>query len=146
MFARTLKYIKDAKILPRISDTERQALEAGSVWIDGEFFSGNPDFQSMMAEAYPALSSEEQAFLDGPVEELLHRVDSWKLRNTRRIDDDTWSFLREKGFFGLIIPKEYGGSGFSTLGRSSVMMKTSQLGPVGTLIVIPNTLGAAEQT
>lgn len=144
MFARTLKYIKDAQILPRISDTERQALEAGSVWIDGEFFSGNPDFQSMMDEAYPALSTEEQAFLDGPVEELLHRVDSWKLRNTRRIDDDTWSFLREKGFFGLIIPKEYGGSGFSTLGRSSVMMKTSQLGPVGTLIVIPNTLGAAE--
>lgn len=144
MFAKTLNYIKEAKLLPRISDTERQALDAGSVWIDGELFSGNPDFHSMMSEAYPALSAEEQAFIDGPVEELLHRVDRWQLRNTRRIPEDIWRFLRENGFFGLIIPKEYGGSGFSTLGRSSVMMKTSQLGPVGTLVVIPNTLGAAE--
>ncbi|RJS95100.1 acyl-CoA dehydrogenase [Salinisphaera sp. Q1T1-3] len=144
MFASTLRYIKKAQLLPRISDTERQALEAGSVWIDGEFFSGNPDFRSMMAQAYPALPENEQAFLDGPVEELLHRVDRWQLHNTRRIPDDIWQFLRENGFFGLIIPKEYGGSGFSTLGRSSVMMKTSQLGPIGTLIVIPNTLGAAE--
>lgn len=144
MFSMILNQLDKAKVLPRISDTERQALNAGSVWIDGELFSGNPDFQSMMGQAYPALTSEEQAFLDGPVEELLHRVDSWELRNTRRIPDDIWSFLREKGFFGLIIPKEYGGSGFSTLARSAIMMKTTQLGPVGTLIVIPNTLGAAE--
>lgn len=144
MFATLLKKINDAKLLPRISDTERQALEAGSVWVDGDFFSGNPDFSAMMSEAYPALSADEQAFLDGPVEELLHRVDRWELRETRRIPDDIWSYLREQGFFGLIIPKEYGGSGFSTLARSSVMMKTSQLGAIGTLIVIPNTLGAAE--
>lgn len=144
MFASLLKYIRDARILPRISDTERQALEAGSVWVDGQFFSGNPDFHAMMREAYPALSAEEQAFLDGPVEDLLHRVDRWTLRETRRIPEDIWSYLREQGFFGLIIPKEYGGTGFSTLGRSSVMMKVAQLGPIGTLIVIPNTLGAAE--
>jgi len=144
MFATLLKKINDAKLLPKISDTERHALEAGSVWVDGEFFSGNPDFRRIMAEAYPALPAEEQAFLDGPVEELLHKVDSWKLRETRRIPDDIWQFLREKGFFGLIIPKEYGGSGFSVLGRSAVMMKTSNLGPIGTLVVIPNTLGAAE--
>lgn len=144
MFATLLKKINDAKLLPKISDTERQALEAGSVWVDGQFFSGNPDFSAMMDEAYPQLSAEEQAFLDGPVEELLHKVDRWELRETRRIPEDIWSFLREKGFFGLIIPKEYGGSGFSTLGRSSVMMKTSQLVAIGTLVVIPNTLGAAE--
>ena len=144
MFATLLKKINDAKLLPKISDTERHALEAGSVWVDGEFFSGNPDFRRIMAEAYPALPAEEQAFLDGPVEELLHKVDSWKLRETRRIPDDIWQFLRDKGFFGLIIPKEYGGSGFSVLGRSAVMMKTSNLGPIGTLVVIPNTLGAAE--
>lgn len=144
MFATLLKKINDAKLLPKISDTERHALEAGSVWIDGQFFSGNPDFRAIMGEAYPQLSEEEQAFLDGPVEELLHRADSWKLRETRRVPDDIWQFLREKGFFGLIVPKEYGGSGFSVLARSAVMMKTSGLGPVGTLIVIPNTLGAAE--
>ena len=127
MFATLLKKINDAQLLPKISDTERHALEAGSVWIDGEFFSGNPDFRAIMAEAYPGLSEEEQAFLDGPVEELLHRVDGWKLRETRRIPDDIWQFLRDKGFFGMIIPKEYGGSGFSVLARSAVMTKTSGL-------------------
>lgn len=144
MFSMILNKLDKAKVLPRISDTERQALNAGTVWIDGELFSGNPDFQSMMDEAYPALSADEQAFLDGPVEELLQRVDTWELNNTRRVPDEIWSFLRENGFFGLIIPREYGGSGFSTLARSAVMMKTTQLGPVGTLVVIPNTLGAAE--
>ncbi|MGN8157351.1 acyl-CoA dehydrogenase [Salinisphaera sp. RV14] len=144
MFSMILNKLDKAKVLPRISDTERQALNAGSVWIDGELFSGNPDFHSMMQEAYPALPPEEQAFLDGPVEELLRRVDHWELHNTRRVPDEIWAFLREQGFFGLIIPKAYGGSGFSTLGRSAVMMKTAQLGPVGTLVVIPNTLGAAE--
>ncbi|MES1935469.1 acyl-CoA dehydrogenase [Salinisphaera hydrothermalis] len=144
MFSMILNKLDKAKVLPRISDTERQALNAGSVWIDGQLFSGNPDFHSMMQEAYPALSDEEQAFLDGPVEELLHRVDRWELRNTRRVPEEIWAFLRDHGFFGLIIPKEYGGSGFSTLGRSAVMMKTAQLGPVGTIVVIPNTLGAAE--
>jgi len=74
----------------------------------------------------------------------MHRVDAWKLSETRRVPEDIWQFLRDKGFFGLIVPKEYGGSGFSVLGRSAVMTKTAGLGPVGTLIVIPNTLGAAE--
>jgi len=144
MFASLLKQINDAKLLPKISDTERHALEAGSVWVDGGFFSGNPDFSAMIAESYPQLSDDEQAFLDGPVEELLHMVDTWKLQETRRIPEDVWQFMRDNGFFGLIIPKEYGGRGFSVLGRSAVMMKTSGLGSVGTLIVIPNTLGAAE--
>lgn len=144
MLSTLLKKINAARMLPRISDTERQALEAGSVWVDGQFFSGNPDFAAMLSESYPQLPPEEQAFLDGPVEELLHKVDRWKLRETRRVPDEIWHFLRENGFFGLIIPKSYGGSGFSVLGRSAVMMKTSELGPVGTLIVIPNTLGAAE--
>ncbi len=144
MFATLLKKINEAKLLPKISDTERHALEAGSVWVDGEFFSGNPDFSAMLKEDYPTLSEDEQAFLDGPCEELLRKVDNWQLHNTRRIPEDIWQFLRDEGFFGLIIPKEYGGSGFSTLGRSSVMMKTTNLGPVGSLIVIPNTLGAAE--
>lgn len=144
MFAKLMKTLNDARMLPQISDTERAALEAGSVWIDGEFFSGNPDFSKMLAESYPQLSAEEQAFLDGPVEELCHMVDTWKVQETRKIPEEIWQFLRDKGFFGLIIPREYGGFGMSTLGRSAVMMKTSHLGAIGTLIVIPNTLGAAE--
>src|SRR5699024_5532436 len=144
MFAALLKRLKRAGMLPEISDTERAALEAGSVWIDGELFSGNPDFAAILDEPYPQLSDEEQAFLDGPVEELRRRVDLWRLSNTRRIPDDIWQFLRDEGFFGLIIPKEYGGRGFSTLARSTIMMKTTELGPVGTVVVIPNTLGAAE--
>lgn len=144
MFAKLLTTMKNAGMLPRISDTERAALEAGSVWVDGEFFSGNPDFNHMLAESYPRLSDEEQAFLDGPVEELCHMVDVWNVQESRVIPDEIWQFLRDKGFFGLIIPKEYGGFGMSTLGRSAVMMKTSSLGAVGSMIVIPNTLGAAE--
>ena len=144
MFAKLLNVIKNAGMLPRISDTERAALEAGDVWVDGQFFSGNPDFKQMLAESYPKLSAEEQAFLDGPCEELCHMVDAWKLQETRRIPEDVWQFMRDKGFFGLIIPKEYGGFGMSTLGRSSVMMKTASTGAVGSLVVIPNTLGAAE--
>jgi acyl-CoA dehydrogenase len=144
MFAKLLKTINDAKLLPQISDTERAALEAGSVWVDGEFFSGNPDFAGMLEEAYPRLSAEEQAFVDGPVEELCHRVDTWQVRETRKVPEEIWQYLRDKGFFGLIVPKEYGGFGMSTLGRSTVMVKTATLGAVGSLIVIPNTLGAAE--
>lgn len=144
MFAKLLKTIDDAKLLPQISDTERAALEAGTVWVDGEFFSGNPDFDKMLSEAYPQLEPEEQAFLDGPVEELCRMVDVWRVHETRKIPEEIWQFMRDKGFFGLIIPKEYGGFGMSVLGRSTVMMKTSHLGAVSSLIVIPNTLGAAE--
>lgn len=144
MFAKLLTTMKNAGMLPKISDTERAALEAGTVWVNGEFFSGNPDFSRMLAEAYPRLSDEEQAFLDGPVEELCHLVDVWQVQETRIIPDEIWQFLRDQGFFGLIIPREYGGFGMSTLGRSAVMMKTASLGAVGSVIVIPNTLGAAE--
>ena len=144
MFATLMKQLKNAGMLPRISDTERAALEAGDVWVDGEFFSGNPDFSRMLAEAYPQLPAEEQAFLDGPVQELCDMVDTWKLQETRRIPEEVWQFMRDKGFFGLIIPKEYGGFGMSTLGRSAVMMKTGVTGAVSSLVVIPNTLGAAE--
>lgn len=144
MFSKLMNILKNAGMLPRISETERAALEAGDVWVDGEFFTGNPDFKQMLSEAYPQLSEEEQAFLDGPCEELCHMVNLWDLQETRKIPENVWQFMRDKGFFGLIIPKEYGGFGMSTLGRSAVMMKTATTGAVGSLVVIPNTLGAAE--
>lgn len=145
MFAKLLKWVQDAKVLPRISDTERQALEAGHVWIDGEFFGGNPDFEKMLRAGYYALTQAEQAFLDGPVEELLRRADSYAIARSRRVPEPLLEFMRQKGFFGLIVPREYGGLGFSALARSTVMAKIAPYsGILGAYVIIPNTLGAAE--
>lgn len=145
MFQSLMHWMQDKKVLPQISDTEREALEAGHVWIDGDFFAGNPDFEKLLKVNYHALSAEEQAFMDGPVDELLQRIDGYEMAKTRRVPDDIMQFMREQGFFGLIVPKEYGGLGFSTLARSAVMAKvTPHSGTLSSLVVIPNTLGAAE--
>lgn len=145
MFASLMKTMRSNGMLPKISDTERQALDAGHVWIDGEFFGGNPDFAGMLKQAYNQLPAEEQAFLDGPVEELLRMVKPYELSETRRVPDTVWAFMRREGFFGLIVPKEFGGKGFSALGRSSVMAKVSAAsGVLSPLVVIPNSIGASE--
>ncbi|MES1932605.1 acyl-CoA dehydrogenase [Salinisphaera shabanensis T35B1] len=145
MFEKLMHWMQANNVLPRISDTERQALEAGDVWIDGEFFSGHPDFKRMLDARYGRLSAEEQAFMDGPVNELLSRADCNEIALSRRVPDDILDFMAEQGFFGLIIPKAYGGKGFSTLARSAVMAKvTPHSAILSTYVVIPNTLGAAE--
>lgn len=131
--------------LPRISDTEWQALEAGTVWIDGEFFTGNPKFRRMLDEAYSQLPPREREFLDGPVQELIDMFDRYEVAESRVVPEHVMRFLKEKGFMGLLIPRKYGGLEFSTLGISSVMAKLSPYSTmVGTLVVIPNSLGAAE--
>lgn len=145
MFAALMKFMKANKVLPQISDTERQALEAGTVWVDGELFSGNPDFKRILAEPYNRLSPEEQAFLDGPTEEVCKMIDRHTIARTRRVPEHVLDYLKKQGFFGLLIPKEYGGKGFSVLLRSAVMAKLSPVSNVvGTYVVIPNSLGAAE--
>jgi acyl-CoA dehydrogenase len=145
MFAGIMKWMQAAKILPVISDTERQALEAGQVWIDGEFFGGNPDFRKMLAEPYGRLSAEEQAFVDGPCNELCAMIDRYEVGNTRRIPEHVTEFVKSRGFMSLLIPKQYGGKEFSTLAISTVMHKLSPYSTaVSTLVVIPNSLGAAE--
>ena len=145
MFAALMKLMKANKILPQISDTERQALEAGTVWVDGEYFGGNPDFGKMLAEPYNTLSTEEQDFLDGPTEELCKMIDRYTVSRTRRVPEHVMDFMKKQGFFGLLIPKEYGGKGYSVLLRSAVMAKLSPVSTiVGTYVVIPNSLGAAE--
>ncbi len=145
MFGLLLNWMKANKLLPQISDTERQALEAGDVWIDGEFFGGNPDFRKMLAEPYGKLSAEEQAFLDGPVDELCRMIDLYEVASTRRVPDHIIEFIKKQGFMGLLIPKKYGGKEFSTLAISTVLHKVSPYSTaVGTIIVIPNSLGAAE--
>lgn len=145
MFSPLMKWMKSNNILPRISDTERQALEAGTVWIDGEYFRGNPDFDKILASPYSQLTDEEQAFLDGPVNELLDMVDRYDVNRTRRIPDEILSFLKREGFMSFLIPKEYGGKAFSSLAISTILTKISPVNAtVGTFVVIPNSLGAAE--
>lgn len=145
MFERLMQFMRKRKMLPQISETERQALEAGTVWIDGDFFSGRPDFQRMLAQPYDRLNPEEQALLDGPAEELCRMVDPYELARTRKVPDHVIEFIKDQGLMGLLIPKEHGGRGFSTLGLSAVMSKVNAYSsPMGTFVVIPNSLGAAE--
>lgn len=145
MFSMLMKWMKARRILPSISDTERQALEAGTVWIDGQFFGGRPDFRKMLADPYAKLSDEEQAFLDGPVEQLLRMLEPYEIGRSKRIPDAVLAFLKREGFMSFLIPKRYGGKEFSTLAISTILAK---IGPVsmtvGTFVVIPNSLGAAE--
>lgn len=145
MFAALLSFIKKNKLLPVMSDTERQALESGTVWVDGELFSGNPDFSKILSNAYSSLSKEEQEFLDGPTDELCRMANRWEIAESRRVPEDIIQFIKDQGFMGLNVPKEHGGKGFSTLGKSAVMTKlVSAGGAVATYVIIPNSLGAAE--
>ncbi|MFP5304557.1 MAG: acyl-CoA dehydrogenase [Gammaproteobacteria bacterium] len=145
MFGAMMNWIKAKKILPQISDTERQALEAGTVWIDGQIFSGRLDFAKLLAEPYGSLSEDERAFIDGPVDELLRMIDPYEIERTRRVPDDVVDFVKRKGFMSFLIPKTYGGLEFSTLAISTIMAKIGTVSStVGTLVVIPNSLGAAE--
>lgn len=145
MFAAIMRFMRDNNVLPRISDTERQALEAGTVWIDGQIFSGNPDFAKMLAEPYNRHSTEEQAFLDGPTEDLCRMIDRYQIGITRKVPDAVLDAIKQQGFMGLLIPKQYGGKEFSTLAISSIMAKVNPYCPTaGTFVVIPNSLGAAE--
>lgn len=132
--------------LPKLSATEREALEAGEVWWDAELFTGSPDWDKLLAVAKPGLSPEEQAFFDGPCEELCSMVDDWEV-NWRRGDlsEETWQFLREKRFFGMIIEKKYGGLGFSAYAHSQIIRKISTKSiALGVTVMVPNSLGPGE--
>ena len=138
--------MRKINLLPEISETERVALEAGTTWVDGELFSGSPNFSKILKdEAYPQLSAEEQEFMDGPVERLCELIDDWQICTEREFPEAVWSFIKKEKFFGLIIPKSYGGLGFSALGHSSIVGKiASRSGAVSTTIIVPNSLGPAE--
>lgn len=134
------------KVLPPISDTEREALEAGDVWWDAELLSGKPDWSSFLALDEPALSAEEQAFLDGPVAELCSMIDDWAITaEDRSIPDAIWQFLKENRFFGMIIPKQYGGLEFSAYAHSEVVVRISTRSiAVAVTVMVPNSLGPGE--
>ncbi len=134
------------RLLPVMSDTERAGLEAGTVWWDGELFSGNPDWDKLRANPPAKLSEEEQAFLDGPCEQLCRMVDDFDVTH-RRVDlsPETWQFLKSQGFFAMIIPKRYGGLEFSAYAHSSVLVKlASRSVTLASTVAVPNSLGPAE--
>jgi acyl-CoA dehydrogenase len=134
------------QMLPPLSQTEREALEAGTVGWDGELFSGNPDWHKLLSLPAPQLTTAEQAFLDGPVEDLCRMLDDWRIVELDRdLPPAVWQFLKEKRFFGMIIPPAYGGLGFSALGHSQVIMKiASRSATAAVTAMVPNSLGPAE--
>ena len=111
------------RILPTMSDTEREALEAGTVWWEGELFRGRPDWAKLLDMPAPKLTAEEQAFLDHEAETACRLVDDWQVSHERYdLSPETWQYLKDKGFLGMIIPKRYGGLGFSAYAHSQVQM------------------------
>ncbi|MGD1853159.1 MAG: acyl-CoA dehydrogenase [Leptolyngbyaceae cyanobacterium] len=118
-----VKTIRFFNLLPAISKPERAAIEAGTVWVDGELFSGKPNFKRMLAEPYPALNLAGQAFVEGPVEQVCRMATDWEIYQRRDLPANVWAYLRQERFFGMMIPPEYGGLGLSNTAYSAVMTK-----------------------
>jgi acyl-CoA dehydrogenase len=137
---------KYRRLLPSMSSTEREALDAGTVWWDGELFTGGPNWQKLMSAKAPALTAAEQAFLDGPCEELCGMLDDWDITHRRAdLPPEVWTFIKAKGFFAMIIPKSYGGLEFSAYAHSCVLIKiASRSATAASTIAVPNSLGPAE--
>lgn len=134
------------EMLPSMSDTEREALEAGSVWWDGELFSGMPEWDRLMSFPAPKLSDEEQAFLDGPCDELCRMLDDWDIAFQRGdMPAHVWDFIKKQRFFAMIIPKKYGGLEFSAYANAMVIAKlASRSATASSTVGVPNSLGPAE--
>jgi len=134
------------RALPPMSETERSAMEAGNVWWDAELFQGNPDWKRLLETPAPALTDKEQAFLDGPVDELCSMLDDWDITHKRNdLSPETWAFIKSNRFFGMIIPEAYGGLGFSAYAHSQVIQKIASRSVTGTVtVMVPNSLGPAE--
>jgi acyl-CoA dehydrogenase len=134
------------RMLPAMSQTEREALEAGTVWWDGELFTGAPDWKKLAATHTPQLTAEEQAFIDGPCETLCRMLDDWDITHLRGdMSPAVWDYLKSQGFFAMIIPKKYGGLEFSAYAHSCVLTKlASRSATASSTVAVPNSLGPAE--
>ena len=134
------------RMMPAMSDTEREALEAGSTWWEAELFSGRPDWNKLLDYPAPRLSEEEQAFIDGPVNQLCDMIDDWEItEQLHDLPEPVWDFLKQQRLFGMIIPKQYGGLEFSAYGHSSVVMKiASRSISAAVTTMVPNSLGPAQ--
>ena len=134
------------KALPGLSDTEREAIDAGDVWWEADLFAGDPDWNKLLAMPPARLSDAEQAFLDGPVAELCAMLDDWKINSQwRDLPPEVWQFLKAQRFFGMIIPREYGGLGFSAYAHSEVVRRISLRSVTAAVtVMVPNSLGPGE--
>jgi len=132
------------KILPQMSDTEREALEAGTVWWDGELFSGKPNWQMLLNHPNPTIPQEEQDFLDNQVATLCSMVDEWEISQNGDLAKEIWDYIKKERFFSMIIPKEYGGLGFSAQTQSAVLQALTVSGATFSTVGVPNSLGPGE--
>jgi acyl-CoA dehydrogenase len=134
------------KILPPMTATEREAIEAGTVGWDGELFSGRPDWKKLLALPQPRLSAEEQSFVDHECEEVCGMVTDWETTHVYKdLPPQVWQYIKDKGFLGMIIPKQYGGLGFSAYAHSQVVTKlASRCSALVVTVMVPNSLGPGE--
>lgn len=134
------------RVKPRISDTEREALEAGDVWWEADLFGGAPDWRKLKEMPAPGLTPREQAFLDGETAELCAMLDDWKIsEEDKDLPDEVWQFLREKGFLGMLIGEEHGGLGFSAYAQSCVVTRIATRSVTAAVtVMVPNSLGPGE--
>ena len=134
------------KMLPKLSDTEKTALDAGTVGFEGELFSGMPKWEQLLSQPKPVLTAEEQAFLDGPVEELCKMTNDWEITHVHAdLPPELWDYIKKNKFFGMIIPKQYGGLGFSALAHHKVIQKIASVSSVvSSTVGVPNSLGPGE--
>ena len=134
------------KIIPPVSETEREALEGGTVSWDADLFSGQPNYENLRAISPIRLSDEEQAFLEGPAETLCEMIDDWQIRaKNKEIPEPIWDYVKEQGFLGMLISKEHGGLGFSAQAQSLILGKIASRSPdVSVIVMVPNSLGPGE--
>ena len=118
-----MQLIHFLKLAPKISNTEKIALTSGTVWVDGELFSGKPNFTKIWQEPYPTLTPEEQSFLDNQVNKVCEMCNDYQVQQLKDLPQEVWQFLKQEKFFGMIIPKSYGGLGFSAFAHSCVIEK-----------------------
>jgi acyl-CoA dehydrogenase len=134
------------KITPAMSQTEQEAINAGTVWWDRDLFSGKPDWQKLLSYTDAKLTPEEQAFIDGPTEELCKMIDDWKITHELKdLPPEVWSFIKDKGFLGMIVKKKYGGLEFSNYAHAKVVTKIATRGGTAAVtVMVPNSLGPGE--
>lgn len=137
-------YKKAGKSVPKLSKTEEEALNAGDTWLEEDIFKGLPDWDRL-AKVSTGLSAEEQSFVDNETQVLCSMLNEWEITQTHDLPKNVWTYLKENGFFGLVIPKEYGGKGFSARAHSEVVLKiATRSGVAAVTVMVPNSLGPGE--